>query len=68
MALFGLCCLNIFYLFTILKVEARGTAEILVSSYRMLLCVYWWSVIDVAGPHIDPIFKSQVVHSSSLKA
>lgn len=67
MAPFGLCCLNIFDLITIFKVEATGTAETLVSSYRMLRCVDWWSATDVAGQHIGPIFKSQVVHSSSLK-
>jgi hypothetical protein len=35
----------------------------------MLRCVDWWSVTDVAAQHISPIFKSQVVlSSSSLKA
>jgi len=33
----------------------------------MLRCVDWWSVTDAAGQYIGPIFKSQVVHSSSLK-
>jgi len=32
MALFGLCCLKIFYLISILKVEATATAEALVIS------------------------------------
>ena len=67
MALFGLCCLNTLYLINILKVEATCTAETLVSFYRMLRCVDWWSVTDAAGQQIGPICKSQVVHSSSLK-
>jgi len=68
MALLGLCCLNIFYLITIFKVEVTGTAETSVSSCRMLRCVDWWPVTKIVGQHIGPIFKSKVVHSSSLKA
>jgi uncharacterized membrane protein len=64
-AFFRLGCLNIFHLITVFKMEAKGTAETLVSFYRMLGCVDWWSVTDIAGQYIVPIFKSQVVHSSS---